>query len=131
MAAPNLKYMVAGQGWAVSRPQSMVLAPRTVVDTSQAQWSALAGMVPVDAIMLDQQTYDFATSSNGVIGLYLDVNRVRCGPGVQSTALDPPTGDYWNRPSHPEKPAYTTCQSLAGEKAGLKGARCARIASGD
>jgi hypothetical protein len=30
-----------------------------------------------------------------------------------------------------EKPAYTTCQSLAGEKAGLKGARCARIASGD
>jgi hypothetical protein len=29
------------------------------------------------------------------------------------------------------KPAYTTRQSLAGETVSLKGARCARIASGD
>jgi transposase len=30
-----------------------------------------------------------------------------------------------------QKPAYTTRQSLAGETVSLKGARCARIASGD
>jgi hypothetical protein len=104
MAAPNLKYMVSGQGWPVSKPISQILPPGTIVDTSQPQWAALAGMVPQDAIALDQQTYDWATSSNGVIGLYLDPNRMRCGPGVVSTALDRDQGDWWSKPQH--KPPY-------------------------
>jgi hypothetical protein len=65
-------------------------------------------MAPVDAVALDQQTFDYMTSSNGVIGLYLDVNRVGCGPGVVSTALDRDVGDYWTKPNHREpgfKPA--------------------------
>jgi hypothetical protein len=103
MAIPNLKYMVGGAGWAVGRPQSMELPPGTVVDTSLAAWAALAGMVPIDAIMLDQQTYDYATSSNGVIGLGYDVARVIAGPGVVSAALDQSDGvDWWSKPSHQE-----------------------------
>jgi len=108
MAAPNLKYMISGQGFPVSKPISQILPPGTIVDTSQPQWAALKGMMPVDAIALDQITYDWATSSNGVIGLYLDVNRVACGPGVVSAALDRDQGDYWNKPQHREpgfKPA--------------------------
>jgi hypothetical protein len=35
-----------------------------------------------------------------VMGLYLDVNRVGCGPGVVSAAVDQGPPDYWNRPSH-------------------------------
>jgi hypothetical protein len=103
MAAPSLKFMVSGHGWPVGNPSRLIPAG-TIVDTSQPQWSALAGMMPVDAIALDQITYDFATSSNGVMGLYLDVNRVLCGPVVQSAALDQPPPDYWNRPSHKPPP---------------------------
>jgi hypothetical protein len=104
--APNLKYMISGAGWAISRPQSMVLPPGTVVDTSQAAWAALSGMAPVDAIALDQVTYNFMTSSNGVSGLYLDVNRVGCGPGVVSAALDRDQGDYWEKPNHRPGPPW-------------------------
>ena len=104
MAIPNLKFMVSGAGWPVSKPQSMIIPAGTVVDTSQAAWSALAGMAPVDAIALDQQTYNWMTSTGGVSGLYLDVNRVGCGPGVVSAALDQGPPDYWNRPSHKPPP---------------------------
>jgi hypothetical protein len=62
MAIPNLKFMVSGAGWPVSKPVSMIIPAGTIVDTSQAAWAALARMVPENAIMLDQQTYDYATS---------------------------------------------------------------------
>jgi hypothetical protein len=100
MSIPTLRYMVSGAGWPVSKPLSMIIPPGTVVDTSQARWAALAGMMPIDAIALDQQTYESATSSNGVMGLYLDVNRVQCGPGVVSAALDRDIGDWWSKPLH-------------------------------
>jgi hypothetical protein len=102
MAAPNLKYMVSGAGFPVSKPQSMLIPVGTVVDTSQPQWAFLAGMAPVDAIALDQQTYNYMTSTGGVSGLYLDPNRVGCGPGVVSAAVDKDVGDYWNKPNHRE-----------------------------
>ena len=98
MAIPNLKYMVAGNGvggWPVSEPQSMVIPAGTVIDTSLGQWAFLAAVPPpVDAIALTQQTFDYMTSSNGVIGLNHDPNRVGCGPGVISTALDRDVGDW-------------------------------------
>jgi hypothetical protein len=101
MAIPNLRYMVSGAGFAVAKPQSMVLAPGTVVDTSQPGWGFLAAVAPpIDAIMLSQQTYDYVTSSNGVIGLGYDTARVLCGPGVVSAALDRDIGDYWSKPQH-------------------------------
>jgi hypothetical protein len=81
----------------------MVIPPSTVIDTSLGQWSFLATVAPpIDAIMLSQSTYDYCTSSNGVIGLGYDTARVRCGPGVQSTALDRDQGDYWSKPQHQE-----------------------------
>jgi hypothetical protein len=46
MAAPNLKYMVSGAGFAVARPQSMVIPASTVVDTSLSQWAFLATVAP-------------------------------------------------------------------------------------
>jgi hypothetical protein len=61
LSIPNLKYQVGGQGWAVGNPSRLIPAG-TVIDTSQAQWSALRGMAPVDAVALDQITYDFMTS---------------------------------------------------------------------
>ena len=101
MAIPAFKYQVSGQGFAVAQPQSMVIPPTTVVDTSLAQWGFLAGVAPpMDAVMLTQATYDYCTSSNGVIGLGYDTARVLCGPGVQSTALDRDVGDYWSKPQH-------------------------------
>jgi hypothetical protein len=100
MAIPNLKYQVSGAGFPVAQPISQILSAGTIVDTSQAQWAWLASVPPpVDAIALTQQTFDYMTSSNGVVGLYLDVNRVRVGFGVVSTALDQGS-DYWSRPSH-------------------------------
>jgi hypothetical protein len=102
MAIPFLKFMVTGQGWPVGNPSRLIPAG-TVVDTSLPAWAALAGMAPIDAIMLDQQTYDWATSSNGVIGLGYDVARVIAGPGVVSAALDQSDGvDWWSKPSHKE-----------------------------
>jgi hypothetical protein len=101
MAIPVLKYMVSGGGFAVSRPISQIIPAGTVIDTSQAAWSALADVPPpVDAVALTQATFDYMTSSNGVIGLMHDRNRVRVGPGVVSTALDKDVGDYWNKPQH-------------------------------
>ena len=101
MAIPALKYQVGGQGFAVARPQSMLIPSGTVVDTSLAQWSALSGVAPpIDAIMLTQATYDYVTSSNGAIGLGYDTARVLCGPGVISAALDRDVGDYWSKPQH-------------------------------
>jgi len=96
MAIPNLRFQVSGAGWPVSKPQSMIIPAGTVVDTSQPAWAALAGMVPVDAIPLDQVTADWMVSY-GVSGLYLDPNRVRVGPGVVSRALDQPA-DWWSAP---------------------------------
>ena len=59
MSIPALKYQVGGRGFAVAQPQSMVIPPSTVVDTSQAAWSWLANVAPpIDAIMLTQATYD-------------------------------------------------------------------------
>jgi hypothetical protein len=101
MAIPNLKFMVSGAGWPVSKPQSMIIPAGTVVDTSQPAWAALAGMVPQDAIPRDQVTNDYMVSK-GMNGLYLDPNRVICGPGVVSAALDRDVGDYWSKPQHQE-----------------------------
>jgi hypothetical protein len=81
----------------------MIIPARTIVDTSLAQWAALAGMVPQDAIPLDQVTNDWMVSY-GVMGLYLDPNRVICGPGVVSRAVDRDVGDWWSKPGH--KPPY-------------------------
>jgi hypothetical protein len=101
MSIPAFRYQVGGQGFAVAQPQSMVIPPSTVVDTSLPQWGFLATVAPpIDAIMLTQQTYDYCTSSNGVIGLGYDTARVRVGPGVVSAALDRDVGDYWNKPQH-------------------------------
>jgi hypothetical protein len=95
MAIPAFKYQVSGQGFAVARPQSMLIPSGTVVDTSLAQWSALSGVAPpIDAIMLTQATYDYCTSSNGVIGLGYAPGRVAVGPGVVSTAPGMPDW-YW------------------------------------
>jgi hypothetical protein len=71
MAFPTLKYQIAGGGWPVNGG-SLLLAPATIVDTSQPQWSFLASTPPpIDAIALDQTTWNFMTSSNGVIGQQL------------------------------------------------------------
>jgi hypothetical protein len=99
LSIPNLKYQIGGAGWPVGNP-SRLIPSGTIVDTSQAQWSALAGQMPVDAVALDQVTADWATSTNGQFGLNYDRNRVACGPGVVSPALDQPTSDWWERPSH-------------------------------
>jgi hypothetical protein len=105
MSIPALKYQIGGHGWPVSQPQSMLIPPSTVVDTSLPAWSFLAAVAPpIDAIMLTQQTYDYATSSNGVIGLGYDTARVLCGPGVVSAALDRDVGDYWSKPQHKPPP---------------------------
>jgi hypothetical protein len=96
---------VSGQGWPVSKPISMIIPPGTIVDTSLPQWSALRGTAPVDAIALDQCTYDFMTSTGGQIyGLGFDVNRVAVGPGVVSRALDRSDRDYWEKPQHRSGP---------------------------
>jgi hypothetical protein len=102
MAIPNLKFMVSGAGWPVSKPISMIIPAGTVVDTSQPAWAALAGMVPIDAVPLDQVTADYMVGY-GMIGLYYDPGRVRCGPGVVSRAVDQPA-DWWNAPQH--RPPY-------------------------
>jgi hypothetical protein len=103
MPIPNLKYQVSGSGWAVSKPISMLIPAATIVDTSQPQWAALRGTAPIDAIALDQISYDWMTSTNGQIhGLGFDVNRVQCGPGVVSAALDRGDRDYWEKPQHRE-----------------------------
>jgi hypothetical protein len=95
MAIPAFKYQVGGQGFAVAQPQSMVIPASTIVDTSQAQWGFLANVVPpIDAVMLTQATYDYVTSSNGVIGLGYAPGRVAVGPGVVSTAPGMPDW-YW------------------------------------
>jgi hypothetical protein len=52
---------------------------------------------PIDAIALTQVTYDWMTSSNGVIGLGYPTWRVAAGPGVVSAALDSDVGDWWSR----------------------------------
>jgi hypothetical protein len=106
MATPNLKFQVSGAGWPVSKPISMIIPAGTIVDTSQPAWAALAGMVPQDAIPLDQVTNDWMVSY-GVMGLYLDPNRVLCGPGVVSRAVDRDQGDYWNKPNHKPPPGVS------------------------
>ena len=103
MAIPALRYQVGGAGFPVAQPQSMVIPVGTVVDTSQAEWSWMANVAPpIDCIPLTQVTYDYMTSTGGQIGLGYDVARVAWGPGVVTAALDPPTGDWWSKPSHKE-----------------------------
>jgi hypothetical protein len=94
MPIPNLKYQVGGGGWAVGNP-SRLIPPGTIVDTSQPGWAALRGMAPVDAVALNQITFDWMTSSNGQLyGLGYAPGRVACGPGVVSTAAGMPSW-YW------------------------------------
>jgi hypothetical protein len=106
MAIPALKYMVSGAGFPVSTPLSMIIPPGTIVDTSQPAYAALAGMMPIDAVALDQQTADYAVGYGTPNGLNYDPNRVRVGPGVVSRAVDQPTSDWWEKPSHRPGPPW-------------------------
>jgi hypothetical protein len=57
----------------------------TIIDTSTVEWESLAWVPPpMDAMALDQVTYDYMTS-----GLGYPVGKVRAGPGVVSKASPP------------------------------------------
>jgi hypothetical protein len=78
MAIPALKYAVGPQGW--NAAGGHWLDPGTLVDTSV--WLEFANVVPpMDAIPLNQQTYDWFVS-NKVVGLGYPYWRVAVVAGV-------------------------------------------------
>jgi hypothetical protein len=77
------------QDWPVTQSGvSFAIPASTVIDTSlqESQWLAGIGP-PLGAIALDQFTWNFMTSTNGIIGLGYVPQLVRPGPGV--TGLPP------------------------------------------
>jgi hypothetical protein len=59
-----MKYQVAGAGWPLG---ARLIEAGTIIDTSTIEWASLA-WVPMDAIALDQVTYDCMTDPLGVSG---------------------------------------------------------------
>jgi hypothetical protein len=88
--ATNLLYLVSGQGWDV-RGGLIFLRPGTMVDMNTPRWAFLADQdgPPIDAVALNQYTYDYMTNNNGVIGLGYPYWAVRYGSDVIPIA-----GDY-------------------------------------
>jgi hypothetical protein len=83
-----MKYQIA-ESWPVG---SRLIEADTVIDTTLPEWvSFLWVPPPMDAIALDQVTYDYMTSRLGY-----PVSKVRAGPGVVSKAL-PPADERWSR----------------------------------
>jgi hypothetical protein len=83
MAVPALKYAVGQNGWAAG---GHWLDRGTVVDTSV--WLEFANVVPpIDAVPLNQQTYNWFVSK-GVVGLGYPYERVAVVAGV--TGVLPP-----------------------------------------
>jgi hypothetical protein len=77
-----MKYQIAGPGWPVG---ARLIEAGTIIDTSTVEWASLAWVPPpMDAIALDQLTYDYMTGRLGY-----PVSKVRAGPGVASKALPP------------------------------------------
>jgi hypothetical protein len=82
----QMKYQIA-ERWPVG---SRLIEADTVIDTTLAGWVSLSWVPPpMDAIALDQVTYDYMTSRLGY-----PVSKVRAGPGVVSKAL-PLAKDDW------------------------------------
>jgi hypothetical protein len=70
-----MKYQIAGAGWPVG---ARLIEAGTIIDTSTVEWASLVWVPPpMDAIALDQVTYDYMTSRLGY-----PVGKVRAGPGV-------------------------------------------------
>jgi hypothetical protein len=77
-----MKYQVAGDGWPVG---ARLIEAGTIIDTATVEWASLAWVPPpMDAIALDQATYDYMTGRLGY-----PVSKVRAGPGVASKTLPP------------------------------------------
>jgi hypothetical protein len=83
MALPTLRYQIGGAGWPVNGG-ALLLTSGTLIDTSLPQWAFLASTPPpIDAIAQDQATWNYMTSSNGVVGLCgYPAWRVNAVPGV-------------------------------------------------
>jgi hypothetical protein len=83
MAIPTLKYQIGNPiGWPVNGG-ALLIPPSTIIDTSTTAWAFLANVPPpIDAIPLDQLTYNYMTNSNGVIGCGYFYWQVKPGPGV-------------------------------------------------
>jgi hypothetical protein len=77
-----MKYQIAGTGWPVG---ARLIEAGTIIDTSAIEWASLAWVPPpMDAVALDQVTYDYMTSR-----LAYPVSKVRAGPGVTSKIFPP------------------------------------------
>jgi hypothetical protein len=77
-----MKYQIAGGGWPVG---ARLIEAGTIIDTSTVEWARLAWVPPpMDAIALDQVTYDYMTGRLGY-----PVSKVRAGPGVVSKSSPP------------------------------------------
>jgi hypothetical protein len=77
----GLLYVVGGLGWAVNGGL-WDYPPGTLIDTTLPQYQFLVGEgPPIDALPLNQYTYDFMTS-NGVNGCGYTYYRVAVSPGI-------------------------------------------------
>jgi hypothetical protein len=74
-----MKYQITGAGWPIG---ARLIEAGTIIDTSRIEWANLRWVPPpVDAIALDQATYDYMTGRLGY-----PISKVRAGPGVVSKA---------------------------------------------
>jgi hypothetical protein len=79
LGLPNLKYQLV-TGFLVNQ---WFIPPATIIDTSRQEFAWLFNVLPpMDAIPLDQATYQFFTSSGGTIGCGYPYWAVRYGPNV-------------------------------------------------
>jgi hypothetical protein len=98
-----MKYFVGPQGWEVRAPGNIgrrFIEPGTLIDDSLAQWAFVASQgPPIDALPVDQATYDAMLRSPALGGLGYEYFRVRpFGAGIVLSG--PGTGgDYWSK--HP------------------------------
>jgi len=89
----TIQFLVSGLGWAVTGSR-IDLMPGTFVDFSDPRWAFLLDQngPPIDAVALNQLTYDFMTS-NDVVGLSYPYWEVRYMFDRGIIPISPPVGD--------------------------------------
>jgi hypothetical protein len=75
-----MKYQIGPAGWPIGE---RLIKAGTIIDTSMIEWANLRWVPPpMDAIALDQATYDYMTGRLGY-----PISKVQAGPGVISKPL--------------------------------------------
>jgi hypothetical protein len=68
-------------GWFVGQ---FLIPPGTIIDNSLAQWAWVGSGIPLDAVALSQDAYDYMCDAHGTIGLGYPYWLVRYAPGINA-----------------------------------------------